>query len=196
MKFFYTWQICSVWKIFGEGSFLCLWCTLQSLLSPCRQGRRLYTGPTCPSKGISFLKGWYFSLPQGWPYSRSLFLRMSTSLVPHISTILIRYPASFEIVCSSFLIIFACSLCGVLGTNRTDTTSSGMFLFFFLLPSSFWSSGGGCGVVGGGGFFYFLWLLCIHGVLFFRSFTTWRCNQISLIPNFFLSLFPLTSSLV
>ena len=52
--FFCIWRIHCVWMIFGEDSFLSLLCIPQPLLSPCRQGSRLCTGPTCPSKWISF----------------------------------------------------------------------------------------------------------------------------------------------
>ena len=117
------------------------------------------------------------------------------SFVPQCSTIFIRYPESFEIVCSSLLIISASSLCGVLGTKRTEITSSGISFF---IPAG-WICGSIGGGGGGGGGLHLLWLLWIQGVLLLLSsfffFVTGRRYQVSFTASFFLSLLSLASSL-
>merc|ERR1711954_46979 len=122
----------------------------------------------------------------------------SPSLVPVLSTILMRYLDSFEISFLSFLCILASSLWGVRGTNKTDMTSSGI-TFVFTFTSS-------CGLDWEWGWFSFTFTSCVillflffQNPFWFLSFflvTIGSLYHISFTPNFFLSLSLLASSSV
>merc|ERR1711954_311812 len=111
----------------------------------------------------------------------------SPSLVPVLSTILMRYLDSLKISFSSFLSILASSLWGVRGTNKTDMTSSGI-TFVLTFTSS-------CGLDWDWSWFSFTFTSCVIILFFFFQNHFWflafflvtigSLYHVSFTPNFF-----------